>query len=572
MKDENWDFSTNYYCGTFAIMHLIGCQSHGSIYDISVSGKGEVITDNTFINNYNVGGTIEGVSLLKINIVSSNKRIAKNTLMLYVRMLLTMAVALYTSRIVLNVLGVEDYGIYNVVGGIVVMLSFLNTAMSVATQRFLSYSMGQNDKERLSKVFCSSVWIHYIIAGIIFLLAETVGLYFFEHYLAIVSERMYAAAYVYQFSIFTFIVNVVSVPYNACIISHEKMDVYAYVSIVDVVLKLIIVYALVYWDYDKLILYAVLIFIVSLISRLVYQIYCQRNFVECRLKFVWDKNLLKKLISFSGWSLFGGIAYIAKSQGVNILLNIFCGVTLNAAWGISQQVNTAVLSFIQNFGTALNPPIIKAYASDDRDYLLFLFFNGMKYTFFLSFCFILPLLLETEYVMSLWLCEVPKYTTLFVRFILVVILLEVFAQVVGTVVQATGRIKWYQLIIGSILFMNLPLSYFALKMTNDPVSVMYVAVLLALISTVVRFWILFTLIRFPLSRLFLLMRPIVLLCAVAFPAMFYFKTFFPIGFIRLLLEIVLVCIFSFIVLVITMSKMERQQIANYVQQKIFHRK
>lgn len=492
--------------------------------------------------------------------------------MLYVRMLLTMAVTLYTSRVVLGVLGIEDYGVYNVVGGIVIMLSFLNTAMSVATQRFLSYSIGQNDKEELSKVFCSSVWIHYIIAGIIFLLAETIGLYFFEHCLSIVPERMYAAAYVYQFSIFTFMVNIVSVPYNACIISHEKMDVYAYVSIVDVVLKLIIAYILVCLDYDKLILYSILIFIVSLIPRLIYQVYCQRNFAECHLKFVWDKGLLKKLISFSGWSLFGGIAYIAKSQGVNILLNIFFGVTLNAAWGISQQVNAAVLSFIQNFGTALNPPIIKAYASNNRDYFLSLFFNGMKYTFFLSFCFILPLLLETEYVLSLWLWKVPKYTTLFVQLILVVVLLEVFAQIIGTMVQATGRIKCYQLIIGGILFMNLPLSYFVLKITNNPIYVMYVAVLLALISTIVRFWILFTLIHFPLYRLLLLMRSVALLCVVVFPAMFYFKTFLPLGFIRFLLETLLVGIFSFMVLAITMSRIERQRIVNYVQRKIFHRK
>ena len=269
------------------------------------------------------------------NTSGSNKRIARNTVMLYFRMLLIMAVSLYTSRIVLETLGVEDFGIYNVVGGVVAMLGFLNSAMSVATQRFLSYEVGTGDLLQLQRVFSSTVLIHCAIAFFIFVVAETVGLWFLNTCLSIPAERMGAANWVFQCSILTFIVNILSVPYNALIISHEEMGIYAYISIAEAILKLSVIYLLDCFSLDKLKLYALLIFLVSLFIRMIYQFYCTRKYPECKFEFAWQKNLLKNLTSFSGWSLFGGIAQIAKVQGVGIVLNIVWGATINAAWGIA---------------------------------------------------------------------------------------------------------------------------------------------------------------------------------------------------------------------------------------------
>ncbi len=447
---------------------------------------------------------------------TNNKQIAKNTLSLYFRMILTMAVSLYTSRVVLATLGVEDFGIYNVVGGIVVMFGFLNGAMSVATQRFLSFEIGRGDILQLNKVFSSAILVHIIIAVAILLLAESVGLWFLNTQLSISPERMGAANWVYQFSVFALVINVVSVPYNALIVSYEEMGVYAYISILEVTLKLLIVYLLNCFEFDKLKFYAILVFSVALLIRAIYQLYCTRKYPSCKFKFVWNKEILKRLTAFSGWSLFGSVAYMAKGQGVNVILNVFFGALLNAAWGISQQVNAAVVIFAQNFVTAINPPIIKAYAQGNRDRMFALLFNGLKYTFFMAFCLVVPLLFETNFVLSLWLKEVPEYTVVFVQYTLIVILIEMFSHVIGTTVQATGQIKWYQIIVGGILFLNLPFSYIAIRLTGSPLSPMYVAIVLSTVSMLIRFHILYRLIHYPLSRLFALFRLtfILMLCTL----------------------------------------------------------
>ena len=438
-------------------------------------------------------------------------------------MILTMVVSLYTSRVVLATLGVEDFGIYNVVGGIVVMFGFLNTAMSVATQRFLAFEIGRGDVLQLNKVFSSAILVHVIIAVIILLIAETIGVWFLNTQLSIPINRMEAANWVYQFSVFAFVINVIAVPYNALIVSYEKMEVYAYISILEVILKLLIVYLLNCFGFDKLKFYAVLVFSVAFLIRLIYQIYCDRKFPKCKFKFVWEKTILRNLTAFSGWSLFGSIAYIAKGQGVNIILNIFFGALLNAAWGISQQVNSAVLMFVQNFTTAINPPIIKAYAQGDRERMFSLLFNGMKYTFFLASCLIIPLLLETKFVLSFWLKNVPDFTIAFVQYVLIAIGIELFSHVIGTTIQATGKIKWYQIIIGTILFLNLPFSYIAIRLTDSPISSMYVAVILSIISMFFRFWILHRLIHYPLSRLFDLFRLSFILLACTFPSVYFLQ-------------------------------------------------
>ena len=290
----------------------------------------------------------------------NNKRIAKNTLLLYFRMILIMGVSLYTSRIVLNTLGVEDYGIYNVVGGIVIVLSFLNGAMAGATQRYLNIELGRKDYEKLKKVFTTSLLIHFGVALVIVLLAETIGVWFLSTQMNITPDRMYAAHWVYQFSIAAFIVSVISVPYNATIIAHEKMSAFAYISILEAVLKLVIVYVLIFSPFDKLILYAFLIFIVGVIIRIVYGIYCKRNFQECRIE-SWqvDKPLLKSMLSFSSWTILGNLSYIFHTQGIAIVMNMFFGVTVNAAQGIATQVSAVVKGVVTNFLQALNPQVVK---------------------------------------------------------------------------------------------------------------------------------------------------------------------------------------------------------------------
>ena len=314
---------------------------------------------------------------------SNNKRIARNTAMLYIRMLLIMGVTLYTTRIVLRILGVEDFGIYNVVGGVITMASFLSASMSSAIQRFLSFELGKNNLIQLQRVFSISINLHLIVAIAIFILAETLGLWFINTQLAIPPERLIAANWVYQFSIFAFIVNIISVPYNAVILAYEKMNIFAYIGIVEVLLKLTAAFALNWFGFDKLALYAIFIFIISLIVRIFYGIYVKRNIQDCTYSFFWDKKLFNTLLNFAGWNLWGNIAFVTYNQGINILLNIFFGPAINAARAIAYQVNSALNSFVANFQLALKPQIIKSYAIGDNSYMHSLIFSGAKYSFFL---------------------------------------------------------------------------------------------------------------------------------------------------------------------------------------------
>ncbi len=414
--------------------------------------------------------------------LENTKRIARNTFMLYIRMLLTMIISLYTSRVVLNVLGVEDFGIYNVVGGIVVMFSFLNGSMATAIQRFLAFEIGQNNYKRLGEIFSLSVTIHIGIALIVLLLAETVGLWFLNTQMNIPSERMEAARWIYQFSVFSFMLTVIQVPYHAAIIAHERMKIYAYISILEVTLKLLVVFMLTWIAFDKLKLYALLVFFVTLIIAVAYNTYCRWKFKECSYKFFWEKPLCKTLVGFAGWNLFGNIAWICMGQGSNILLNIFFGPMVNAAKAISFQVNMAVSTFVSNFRTAVNPPIVKAFASGNLQYMDKLVFESAKYSYYLLLFLSLPLLLEMDFVLRLWLKVVPEYAVVFCRLALVVSLIQTFDASFGIVFQAVGRIKENQFWSGLIYMLVIPVSYVQLKLFPDmPEGVFYVQLLLSLI-------------------------------------------------------------------------------------------
>ena len=446
------------------------------------------------------------------------KKIAKNTLMLYFRMLLSMVVTLYTSRVVLNTLGVQDFGIYNVVGGIVVMLGFLNYAMTASTQRFLTFEIGKNDIEQLKRVFSMSITIHAIIGMVVFVLAETIGLWFLNSYLIIPHERMYAANVVYQFSILSFIVTVLSVPYNAAIIANERMNIYAFVGIFEVTLKLVLVFLLVLTSYDKLILYAFLLFVVSIILRIIEGTYCKKHFEESKnYKFIWDKDLFKSLGNFASWNLLGVSAGIGYNQGVNILLNIFFGPTINAARGIAFQVQSAINNFVTNFQIAVNPSITKSYAKGEYTFSNKLVFSASKFSFYLLLMLSMPLLIETHLVLSLWLKIVPAYTVIFTRLVLIDILICSLSGALQNLAQATGNIKGYQIIVSGLLLLNLPTSYVFLKLGFTPEYTMLISIFYSFVALLMRLIILKKIANFPIQDyIFFVVGRVIAVAIVAF--------------------------------------------------------
>lgn len=417
---------------------------------------------------------------------NTTKRIAKNTLMLYFRQILIMIVSLYTVRVVLNTLGAEDYGIYNVVAGVVVLFSFVNNAMATSTQRFLNFNLGKEDTEKTQQTYSSSLLIHIGIALIFVILAETVGLWFVNTKLNIPLERHCSAMWCYQFSIITTVFNILRVPYNAVIIAYEKMSFFAWVSIVEAVLKLLVVYLLIISPFDKLVAYVILLTLVSIIILFCYKIYCNKKFEIAHYKKVTDYSLVKEILGFSGWSLFGATANVANSQGTNIVLNMFTNVTVNAAMGIANQVNSAVYSFVSNFQTAFNPQIIKSYAAKNYDYFNNLICRTSKFSFLLLTYIALPLYVNVDFVLTLWLKNVPQYSCDFVNLILLFSLIDAFNGPLWMAAQAPGKIKNYQLVVSFFIFLNLPLSILVMYLGVSPLYVLYIRIILNICITFYR--------------------------------------------------------------------------------------
>ena len=400
----------------------------------------------------------------------NNKRIAKNTLLLYFRTLFIMLVTLYTSRVVLNTLGVTDYGIYNVVGSVVMMFSVISSSLSSSISRFITYELGHGDFEKLKRIFSTSVNIQIGISGIILILAEIFGMWFLNEKMNIPAGRLGAANWVLQCSLLSFVINLISVPYNACIIAHERMSAFAYISILEAVLKLAVVYMLLVSPYDKLATYAVLLVVVALIIRMAYSLYCRRHFEESRYRFVYDKPLIKEMTSFAGWSFFGNGAYMLNVQGVDMLINIFFGVTLNAARGVATQAQNAVMQFVNNFTVAVNPQITKSYASGEMEYMHKLVCRGARFSYFLLFLFVVPIVCEADYILRLWLKIVPENAPLFLRLALFGSLMMSLGNSLLTGIFATGNIKRYQLwvtIVGCLVF---PLTWIAFKLGFPPAT------------------------------------------------------------------------------------------------------
>ena len=412
--------------------------------------------------------------------MTSNKRIAKNTLMLYIRMFISMLVGLYTSRVVLATLGVEDYGIYGVVGGVVGMMGFLNASMSGATSRFLTFELGKGDKERLAKTFSSALIVHIGIAIVVLILAETVGLWFLSNKLNIPAERMQAAHWVYQLSILSAMFGITQVPYNAAIIAHEKMDVYAYVEILNVSLKLLIVYLLCIGNFDKLILYASLMLAVSILIMMVYRIYAIRHFPEAHFHWIWDKTYLRPLLSFSGWDLYGNACVIARQQGTNFLINIFYGVVFNAASGIATTVQGTISGLAFNIILAFRPQIIKQYAKGNVEDMSKLVGNAVCFTTILFGCMSIPLLLETHYIMKAWLGTIPDKSVIFCQILLIASFLGLLNNIWNTCIHATGKIKEISIFSGTFFLISLPIIYVVFQF-KAPVESAYLVFILSIV-------------------------------------------------------------------------------------------
>lgn len=403
--------------------------------------------------------------------MSDNKRIAKNTIYLYFRMILTMLIALYTSRVILEKLGVDDFGIYNAVGGIVGFLSFLNSALATGSSRFLTFELGTGNTEKLKRTFSSLLTAHILLAGIVVVLAETVGLWFLYHKMVVPPERMNAAVFAFHISILTAVLTITQVPYNASIISHERMNVYAYASIFEVVAKLGICYLLEIGGIDKLVLYSTLLFIVQLILILFYRVYCRQKFVEAKFSFIWDKNILKPIWAFSGWSLFADGTTALSKQGVLILLNMFFAPAIVSARAISLQVNSAANQLVNNFRTAVNPQIVKLYAARDYDGSKKLLLFSTNVSYYLMLMISLPLIFLADPILHFWLGNnVPEYTTVFLQIVIVQSLFQVFDRSFYVPLYAKGQLKENAILTPLFDFLPFPVVYVLFKFGYSPVA------------------------------------------------------------------------------------------------------
>ena len=462
--------------------------------------------------------------------MADNKRIAKNTVFLYVRMLLVMGATLYTSRVVLNVLGAEDYGLYNVVGGLVTMFTFLNGSLGSATSRYITLELGRKDYERVNRVFNIALLIHIILAVLIIILAETIGLWFFYEKMTIPEERMSAAFWVYQISILTCFFSLTQVPYNAMIIANENMRIYAWVGIVESVFKLAIAFILPFAPFDTLVYYALLLCVVQISIMLFYRIYCGRNFKESKIILYKDKTLYKEMFSYAGSDLIGNLSVLAQGQGLNILLNMFFGPVVNAARGIAYQVQGAVTQFSNNFMTAVRPQIIKSYAEGDINGMMRLVKDSSCFSFYLMWLICLPIFLETNYILSLWLGEYPEHSVSFLRLVLILCLIQTLKTPRTTVFHATGHIQRINIVVGSILCGVLPVAYLLLKFGCEPESVFMAANVTMVVSEFVSALILKRYIDYSASKYLMEVhgRCILVAClSILMPVMIYDKWLEP---------------------------------------------
>lgn len=501
--------------------------------------------------------------------MNENKKLAQNTAFLYLRMLVTMIISLFTSRVVLQTLGEIDFGIYNIVGGIVILFSFLNATLSTATQRFISYELGKKNYSRVHEIFSISMTSYFIISLIIILLCETIGLYFLNTQINIPKERIYAANWVYQFSILAFICNIIRVPYSASIIAYEKMNFYAYSSIIEISLKLVIVYLLYFMNFDKLILYSFLMFLTIFFVTILYKVYSNKNIQTTKYFHFWEKQLFYKIVKFSGWSALGSFSVLSVQQGLNILLNIFWGISINAAIGIANQVSSAVYQFVTNFQLAFNPQIIKSYSSGEINRFQSLVFCSSKISFFLLLFIGLPIIVNIDFILHLWLGDTPIYTSEFVSVMLIYMAIDAIAAPLWLSAQAQGDIKRYQITLSCILFLNLPLAYIAIKLGLSPIIVWGTRLLINISSFIYRCNYTRKYINLNI-RLFItnVLSKILLVTIISFPVTYFVKSLFSNWEALISSSITSCIILGFTIYYIGLTKQERYFTNELIKSKI----
>ena len=455
---------------------------------------------------------------------SSNKTIAKNTIFLYFRMMLTMIISLYTSRVILQVLGVDDYGIYQAVGGIVGFLSFLNNALSTGSSRFITFGLGENNLQKLKNIFSTTLAAHVCLAILIAIIAETLGMWFLHNKLVIAPERIEAAEFVFHLSILTAFFSLTQVPYNACIIAHEKMGVYAYVSIIEASLKLLIVYLLTIGDLDKLKLYAFLLCVIHAGIVLYYNIYCMRHFDEAKFRLFFDRKLFKEIAAFSGWSLFANASIALNSQGILVLLNMFFSPAVVAARAISLQVNAAANQFVSNFQTAANPQIVKRYAAKDYEGSKQLLLQTTKFSFYLMLLLSLPICLGAKQLLTIWLGIVPEYTVIFLQLVIIQSLFCVFDTSFYRALYAKGRLRENALISPTIGLIRFPIIYLLFKLGFSPVALSWASLITyALLGLVIKPILVIKIVDYTWKDIFSVFIPClkVVVCALPIPFLLY---------------------------------------------------
>ena len=501
------------------------------------------------------------------------KRVLKNTLMLYIRYILVMFVSLFTVRIVFSALGAYNYGVYNVVAGIVLLCGFLSGVMAAASQRYFSFDLGQNNLDKLSKTFSTTLLIYFILILIVFVLAQTIGLWWVNNKLIIEQERMFAANIIYQTAIISFLITLLSTPYKALITAHEDMKVYAYVGLLEVFLKFALAYILYIFMGDKLIIYGILMLAVSIIIFMTYYFYCAFKYTESKYHFYWDKKLFWEIVSYSSWNLFGNISTIIKNQGITIMFNMFYGPLLNAAQNIAIQIRGAINSFANNFSTALKPQITKTYAAKEYKEMFTLVNIGSKITYFLLLIIIVPIFYNLDYLISLWLKEVPQWTVVLSKLTLLEVLFESISYPMATANQATGKIALYQTVIGCCVLMNLPIDYILLKIGRPPYEVYIVGCIIMLMLSFIRFVFLKRIEGFALKPFFKnVIWPLFLTSIVLFCISYLVKLNINFSFIGACLDISVKFIISlFFIFLLGFTKAEKKKILNLIQQKLNRR-
>ena len=506
----------------------------------------------------------------QVTTVSDNRRIVKNTVYLYIRMLVTLVVTLYTSRVILKTLGIDDFGIYNVVGGVVILFSFISTSLRSATQRFVSYELGLGEKGDVNKVYSVSMICHFIMAVIIILLAETIGLWFVENKLNIPTERMVAARWVYQFTILTFLANVFQAPFHAIIIAYEKMSFYAYVSIFDVALKLGVAFLILASPFDKLITYAVLLSVASIVSLLIPLIYCKLILKIGRLRIIKEKGLFGNIMGYSGWTMFNGCAVVSAQQGGNILLNIFNGVAANGAFGIANQVSTAIYGFVANFQSAFQPQIVKQYAAQENESLFKLIDRTSIFSYYLLLLIAVPFCVSTDYILTLWLGSNPEFASGFCQLLIVYFLMDALQAPLWMLIGAKGNIREYTIWSTSIIFLNIPLSWLLLHLGCSVYIVFIVRASLNFLTCIIRpFYVSRIIESFSLKQYgAVILRALIVTAVIFIPYSFLF------GIIDIwhpLVRIAISFIYTIIVIITIGLKKEERTWLNQIVREKFHK-